>query len=85
MGEDRRNLPMPTDIEQARAWMEQWRAAAVALTEQRHHELRRLTPVQALAASDALLSLADARSLPEARISSSGLVQQQAAFRLRSR
>jgi len=50
-------MPQPTD-EQRRAWMAQWRGAAVALTDQRARELGELTDAEALAASDALLSLA---------------------------
>ena len=51
-----------------RAWMMQWRRAAVALEEQRGRELRALTDQEALAASDALLSLATALPLDTNRL-----------------
>ncbi len=60
--------------------MEQWRAAGIALAKQRKLELRSLTDEQALAAADALLSLADPGRLPEQRRVTSGLVEQQALF-----
>jgi len=69
---------MEVNPEQARAWMEQWRAASHALAEQRRRELRQLTDEAALAAAEALLSMADPRAVPGHRRSSSGLVDQQA-------
>ena len=68
-----------------RAWMMQWRRAAVALEEQRGRELRALTDQDALAASDALLSLATALPLDTNRLTDSGLVRQQALFHRRGR
>ena len=65
------------------AWMMQWRRAAVALEEQRKRELQTLTDQDALAASDALLSLALAVPLDPRRRTSSGLVRQQALFHRR--
>jgi len=65
--------------------MEQWRSASVALAEQRRRELRDLTAERALAASDAVLSLADPKQLPPDRWSSSGLVAQQASLHGRGR
>jgi len=62
------------------AWMMQWRRAAVALEEQRRRELRALTEHDALAASDALLSLAATLPLDTNRLTDSGLVRQQALF-----
>ena len=64
--------------EQEQAWMEQWRSAGVALAEQRRIELRSLSTGAALSATEALLSLADPRNIPERRRSGSGLVEQQA-------
>jgi hypothetical protein len=72
---------MNTETEQARAWARQWRAAAAALAERRELELRVLTPAQALAASEALLALADPARLSSQRWKSSGLVDEQAALR----
>jgi hypothetical protein len=68
-----------------RAWAMQWRRAAVALEEQRRHELQVLTHQDALAASDALLALAASLPLAESRRTNSGLVRQQALFHRRGR
>jgi hypothetical protein len=68
-----------------RAWVMQWRHAAVALEEQRRRELRALTEQEALAASDALLCLAAALPLDTRRLTDSGLVRQQALFHRRGR
>jgi hypothetical protein len=67
----------------ARAWMAQWRGAEQALAAQRKRELRALSPRDALAASDALLSIAVSIALPPSRLRSSGLVAQQALFHRR--
>jgi len=64
----------------AKAWMNQWRSAAVALAEQRRRELAALTPEEALEASEDLLSLELDVELRPSRWSSSGLVEQQALF-----
>ena len=61
-------------------WMKQWRAAAVALERDRRDALRSLTPERALAASEALLSLADPTRLNDSRRRHSGLVEMQALF-----
>jgi len=71
---------MAPDPALERAWMTQWRVAAVELAEQRRRELRELSPVAALAASDAVLSIGASLSLSPARHRDSGLVQQQALF-----
>jgi len=63
--------------------MMQWRRAAVALEEQRRRELRALSDREALAASDALLSLAVVLPLDRSRVTHSGLVRQQALFHRR--
>jgi hypothetical protein len=63
-----------------RAWMLQWRGAALALAEQRKRELQALSEGEALAASDALLSIGARPPLSPSRLRSSGLVQQQVAF-----
>ena len=63
--------------------MKQWRRAAGALAAQRRRELRALTDAEALAAADALLSLATVLPLDPRRLSDSGLVRQQALFHRR--
>lgn len=60
--------------------MAQWRRAAIELEQQRRQELRALSPGDALAASDSLLSLALVLPLDPARLTDSGLVRQQALF-----
>ena len=60
-----------------RAWLAQWRSAARALEEQRKLELRALGEREALAASDALLSLAMLTPIDPARLTDSGLVRLQ--------
>jgi len=64
-------------------WVEQWKRAAVALAEQRRRELSELTEEQALAASEALLSIAPLARLHPSRRTTSGLVEQQALFHRR--
>lgn len=71
-------MPLPDEAE--RSWLKQSRAAAVALERQRRDELRALSAEKALAASEALLSLADPSRLSNERRSHSGLVEQQALF-----
>lgn len=66
-------------------WMSQWRRAAAALERQRKEELRALSEREGLAASEALLSLFPLLPLDPDRITSSGLVQQQALFHRRPR
>jgi hypothetical protein len=63
-----------------RAWMAQWRGAAVALAEQRARELRALTEADARAAIVALLDLGASLPIPPEREKTSGLVIQQALF-----
>ncbi|MGE0455815.1 MAG: hypothetical protein AB7O37_19035 [Vicinamibacteria bacterium] len=63
-----------------RRWAAQWKAAGPALAEQRRSELRALTPSQALAAADALLTLGAAAPVSHARADHSGLVEQQRLF-----
>jgi len=63
--------------------MKQWRRAAVALEDQRKPELEALTDQQALAASDALLSLVENLPIDVGRLTGSGLVRQQALFHRR--
>jgi len=63
--------------------MMQWRRAAVALEERRKRELQGLSEQEALAASDALLSLAATLPLATSRLTDSGLVRQQARFHRR--
>ena len=63
-----------------KAWMAQWRDAAVALAEQRVRELRTLTDEHARAAIAALLDLGASLPLPPERETTSGRVIQQALF-----
>ena len=73
----------PVDRASQRAWMAQWRRAAVALQQQHKHELRTMSTEDALAASEALLSLALVLPLDPGRLANSGLVRQQAIFHRR--
>jgi hypothetical protein len=59
-------------------WMLQWKRAARALADQKKQELSRITHEQALLASEALLALAPLSTFPPSRVTTSGLVQQQA-------
>jgi hypothetical protein len=61
-----------------RRWMAQWRAAAVALADQRARELAEMTDAAALVAAEAVLSLAAIASLHVDRLESSGLVELEA-------
>jgi hypothetical protein len=62
------------------AWLNQWREAGQALAEERRSRLAALTDEQALAAADAVLSLAAALPDSARRRTTSGLVEQQALF-----
>ena len=61
-------------------WLEQWKSAAVELALERKKALREMTDEQALAASEALLALADPSALSPGRLRTSGLIEQQALF-----
>lgn len=61
-------------------WLEQWTSAGPALAELRRQRLRALTESQALAASEAVLSLATLGPVSPRRRTHSGLVTQQALF-----
>jgi hypothetical protein len=74
---------MVMSVRDQKEWMSQWRRAAGALERQRKDELRALSEREALAASEALLSLFHLTALDPDRITSSGLVQQQALFHRR--
>ena len=65
---------------EARRWLEQWTSAGPALAEFRKRSLRELTESQALAASEAVLSLATLSPVSPRRRTHSGLVTQQALF-----
>ena len=71
------------DVAAQRAWIEQWRRAAIALEDQRRRELRAMSDAEALAASDALLSLAVVVAIRQDRLTDSGLVRQQAMLHRR--
>jgi len=72
---------LAVDLETQKAWARQWQGAGEALARVRRGELRALTPEQALAASDDLLSLGDRLPLPPQRWATSGLVEQQRLLR----
>jgi hypothetical protein len=73
------NQTMPSAAEQRR-WIAQWQGARAALRAQRASELAALSDDEALAAADALLTVAAIVDLATASRDSSGLVQQQALF-----
>jgi hypothetical protein len=64
-------------------WMIQWKRAARALADQKKRELSEMTAEKALLASEALLALAPLSTFPPSRVTTSGLVQQQALFHRR--
>ena len=66
-----------------REWVVQWKEAGPALAAQRREEIKHLTDEQALAASEALLSLVTTVTLSSGRRHWSGLVEQQALFHRR--
>jgi hypothetical protein len=78
------NRSMPTETERRR-WIEQWQAAREALRVQRASELAALSDEEALAAAEALLTIAAAVELPPDPRTSSGLVEQQALLHRRVR
>ncbi len=75
---------MSFDPEQ-RKWVRQWQAAREALRAQRACELAAMSDDEALAAADALLTVAAIVELPAASRAWSGLVQQQALFHRKAR
>jgi hypothetical protein len=75
---------MAMSVAAQKAWMAQWRAAGAALAEQRKKELQAMSAGEALAASEALLSLALLVPLPPSRVTDSGLTRQQALFHRRA-
>ncbi|MGH9364028.1 MAG: hypothetical protein ACRD1B_02005 [Thermoanaerobaculia bacterium] len=74
---------MKTQAEFEREWFRQWSNAARELAEQRRLDLARLTDDEARAATEALFALVTAGDPSAARWSTSGLVEQQAAFHRR--
>jgi nitroreductase len=68
-----------------RQWLEQWKRAGVELARERKRALRGMTDDEALAASEAVLALADPSKLSSSRRETSGLVEQQALFHSNSR
>ncbi len=75
---------MPSE-EERRGWIEQWQAAGEALRVQRARELAALSDEEALAAADALLTIAASVELPPDPRTSSGLVEQQALLQAKGR
>jgi hypothetical protein len=67
--------------EAQRAWVAQWRSAAIALEQVKVEELRVLTNEQALRDSDMLLQMAPDAFQRACRDQSSGFVEQQRLFR----
>lgn len=76
---------MVLSVEAQREWLRQWEIAGQALAEHRKKELRELTESQALAATEALLSLVTTAPLNPSRRAYSGLVDQQELFHRRAR
>jgi len=74
---------MTPDSAAQREWLRQWNEAGPALAAQRREELFHLSDERALAASEALLSLATSVTLSPGRRHWSGLVEQQALFHRR--
>jgi hypothetical protein len=66
---------------QHREWMRQWRSAARALRDERRRRLANMTDDEARAATAARLDLAARVPVPPQRLSTSGLVEQQAILR----
>jgi hypothetical protein len=83
MGVNEPDRDVSADRSVERAWVTRWREAGPALAEQRARELREMTAAQALAAAEALLSLALVFPLAPSRLTDSGLVRQQAFFHRR--
>ncbi len=75
------NPSMVEDPASLRRWVAQWRETGAVLAEMRREHLRRLSEEDALAATHALLSLADSAFISPSRRATSGLVQQQALLR----
>jgi hypothetical protein len=76
-----KTMPM-TRPPHAAAWLEQWRAAGPALAAERRRELQALTPARALAAAEALLSLAGPVERDHPRWHTTGLVEFQRLMQL---
>jgi hypothetical protein len=71
----------PVELDQEAQWLSQWKAADSALHEQHVSELRRMTPADAWAAIEAVLTFPIPTPLSEERRVDSGLVEIQAYFR----
>ncbi len=72
-------MKLATTPEEQRAWMAQWRLAAVTLEQVKAEELMAMSEEEAAAASQDLLSLGPF-PLPKDRQHSSGMVEQQQWF-----
>jgi len=68
------------NLEEQRLWLGQWRAAAIALQQQKAKDLRRLSDSEARRATESLLSLAGQINYDSKRWRTSGLVEQQQWF-----
>jgi len=64
--------------------MQQWREAAVALAQQKAHELRTMTDDEARTMTRALLELGASLPIAPGREMTSGLVTQQSLFHSRA-
>lgn len=67
-------------LAEQRAYVQQWVETGRLLEEMRWRELRALDAAFALAATDQLIDAALQVPLPPSRVTSSGLVEQQALF-----
>ena len=71
----------PVELDEEAQWLSQWKAAGSALQEQGVSELRRMTPADAWAAIEAVLTFPIPTPLSEERRVNSGLVEMQSYFR----
>jgi hypothetical protein len=71
----------PEQVEEARRWVDTWRAAGTALDRLRREELRTLDGSAAISAIAHLCGAASYREPPRAPKPTSGLIEQQRWFR----
>jgi hypothetical protein len=68
------------ETDERQRWVLRWKNASTALDEQRATELRQLTPADAWAAIEAVLTFPVSTPLPQKRREHSGLVEMQQHF-----
>ena len=73
-------VKLATSPEEQRAWMDQWRSAAIALEEVKREDLQAMTEEQACAMSNMLLSMGPFPESGRVLSNTSGLVEQQRIF-----